>query len=305
MSKLSPRRMSSIGRVSEQNPAAHRDRTSHRFGRLPRAIGLGVLATAVVAGGTSLSTVANAGPGQQSAGLEAPEVHSAHDLSAPQIRAPKPHSSAGEAHGTSGDSSDAGQSKAGIPGVGDGNLGKLPDDTKQVIVASAPKQSGSSNTVSFYQRRGDAWKKLRSFHGHNGKKGFTIKHKEGDLRTPSGVYSLTDAGGYLKNPGSKLPYSHDTSMNSAAASAYGDDYKNVFDYVIAINYNRKAGKPPADSTRPDGWGKGGGIWLHLDHDSGTHGCVTLDRNDLRWVLRHLDPHAKPHIIMGSAADVAK
>jgi L,D-peptidoglycan transpeptidase YkuD (ErfK/YbiS/YcfS/YnhG family) len=54
-----------------------------------------------------------------------------------------------------------------------------------------------------------------------------------------------------------------------------------------------------------GWDKGGGIWLHLDHDSGTNGCVTLKEADLKWILRTIDPDAHPRIAMGPAPELEK
>lgn len=87
--------------------------------------------------------------------------------------------------------------------------------------------------------------------------------------------------------------------------AYGSEYERVFDYIIAIDYNRVPGTPPTDRTRPLGWDKGGGIWLHLDHDSGTNGCVTLKEKDLTWILETIDPDAHPRIAMGPESQLQK
>ncbi|RAE88513.1 hypothetical protein DN545_40705, partial [Burkholderia multivorans] len=82
-----------------------------------------------------------------------------------------------------------------------------------------------------------------------------------------------------------------------------EEYSRVFDYIIAIDYNRKRGTPPTDRTRPLGKEKGGGIWLHLDHDSGTNGCVTLKEKDLLWIMRTIDPEADPRIAMGPVSEL--
>src|SRR5699024_8128697 len=103
---------------------------------------------------------------------------------------------------------------------------------------------------------------------------------------------------YRPDPGTELPYTQDDNLPSSATVAYGPDYASVFDYIIAIDYNRVPGHPPTDTTRPMGWDKGGGIWLHLDHDSGTNGCVTLEASDLKWLLRTIDPDAHPRIALG-------
>ena len=119
------------------------------------------------------------------------------------------------------------------------------------------------------------------------------------------MFTLSDAGGFKANPGTDLPYTQDDRLPSSATVAYGADYESVFDYIIAIDYNRKPGTAPTDKTRPMGWDKGGGIWLHLDHDSGTNGCVTLDEADLKWIMRTIDPDAHPRIAMGPATELKK
>ncbi len=119
------------------------------------------------------------------------------------------------------------------------------------------------------------------------------------------VFTLTDAGGYKKNPGTKLGYTQDDGLPASATAAYGEAYTRVFDYIVAIDYNRRLGTPPTDRTRPEGKEKGGGIWLHLDHESGTNGCVTLKENDLLWIMRTLDPKAQPRIAMGPVAELKR
>ena len=78
---------------------------------------------------------------------------------------------------------------------------------------------------------------------------------------------------------------------------------NDFDYVIAIDYNRVKGTPPNDPTRPGGVEKGGSIWLHMDHGSGTSACVSLSQSAMEYLLRTLDPEQRPVVVMGDRADL--
>ncbi len=256
------------------------------------------LAACVLAGATAVSGPAAA------ADLAAPTVRSPDDLPAPQVRRATPLPKASP---SAEERSQAGSATPALPGVGPQHMADLPADTTQVLIASTPKTGDDDARIAFYTLDDGRWREERSFKGHNAVKGWTdtSKKREGDLRTPAGVFALTDAGGYLPDPGTKMPYTRDRSLKNGAAGAYGPRYANVFDYVLAINYNRKTGVSPNEKTRPQGWDKGGGIWLHLDHDDGTHGCVTLKRADLKWVLRQLDPQASPQIIMGAAPDIAK
>lgn len=192
-----------------------------------------------------------------------------------------------------------------IPGLGAETSAQIPAETSQVIVVSSEKASADSGELSFYEREDGVWEKRKTFPTHNGSKGWLADRREGDKTTPIGVFTLTDAGGYRKNPGTKLDYTQDDGLPASATAAYGEDYTRVFDYVVAIDYNRRLGTPPTDRTRPEGKEKGGGIWLHLDHDSGTNGCVTLKEKDLLWIMRTLDPKAQPRIAMGPVAELKR
>ena len=192
-----------------------------------------------------------------------------------------------------------------VPGLGPETAAQIPAETSQVLVASGPDASSESGQLSFYSFTDETWKKLKTFDIHNGKKGWLADRREGDKTSPVGVFTLSDAGGYKENPGTKLPYTQDDRLHSSATVAYGSEYDRVFDYIIAIDYNRVPGTSPTDRTRPMGWDKGGGIWLHLDHDSGTNGCVTLKEEDLTWILENIDPDAHPRIAMGPESQLQK
>ncbi|MCS4592199.1 L,D-transpeptidase family protein [Brevibacterium sediminis] len=192
-----------------------------------------------------------------------------------------------------------------VPGLAKEFTDQIPAETSQVLVATSPTAASEKSSLSFYEFTDKKWKKLKTFDTHNGSKGWLKDRREGDKTTPIGVFTLSDAGGFKANPGTDLPYTQDNRLPSSATVAYGADYESVFDYIIAIDYNRRPGTPPTDKTRPMGWDKGGGIWLHLDHDSGTNGCVTLDEADLKWIMRTIDPDAHPRIAMGPAPEVKK
>ena len=82
------------------------------------------------------------------------------------------------------------------------------------------------------------------------------------------------------------------------SSVFGDSLAGSFDYVIAIDFNRRTGVSPLDGTHPHGNARGGGIWLHVDHDGPTHGCVSVPRDGMKALLRALSPKDKPIVVMG-------
>ncbi|MGW2373666.1 L,D-transpeptidase family protein [Kitasatospora sp. NPDC001683] len=196
-------------------------------------------------------------------------------------------------------------SLAAIPGLGAAFTAKIPAATTQVVVAAGQGKDTDKNTVTLWTRTPEGrWLAGETWQGHNGKNGWTTDHNEGDLRSPIGVFDLTDAGGRNDNPGSKLPYDKDPSFVVSGTGFFGDQLAGSFDYVVAINYNRVAGSSPLDMRRPMGTKKGGGIWLHVDHDGPTHGCVSIPEDKMAQLIRTLDPAAHPVIVMGDAASLA-
>ncbi len=188
-----------------------------------------------------------------------------------------------------------------IPDVGDRLQKQIPAASRQVVAVYGEGKDDADATIVLYSKSGSHWKKTRSWQGHNGKKGWTTDHREGDKRSPVGVFTLTDAGGVLADPGAKLPYSQAAAFQ--APHYWAKSHWHDFDYVIAIDYNRVKGTSPIDPTRPEGQSKGGGIWLHMDHGSGTSACVSLSKSGMEYLLRTLDPAAHPVIVMGDRAEL--
>ncbi|MFD4631091.1 L,D-transpeptidase family protein [Streptomyces sp. NPDC058284] len=191
-----------------------------------------------------------------------------------------------------------------IPDVGDGLQSRIPKNSRQVVAVYGDGVDSAKSTVVLYTKSGDkdtTWQKARSWPAHNGKKGWTTDHHENDKRSPVGVFTLTDAGGVLADPGAKLPYTKSASIQ--APHYWPKTHWHDFDYVIAIDYNRAKGTPPNDPTRPQGQAKGGSIWLHMDHGSGTSGCVSLSKSGMESLLRTLDPKQHPVVVMGDRTNL--
>ncbi|WP_405833837.1 L,D-transpeptidase family protein [Streptomyces sp. NBC_01176] len=190
-----------------------------------------------------------------------------------------------------------------LPGVGPGTLARIPPRTRQVLLVTGAGRNSSKSGVVLYRRTDAGWEPGPVWPAHNALKGWTHDHHAGDLRSPVGVFTLTDAGGRLADPGSRLPYDRSAGFTVHGTGFEGEPLAGSFDYVIAIGYNHEPGTSPLDWTRPMGAGKGGGIWLHVDHGGPTHGCVSLAEGHMRELLRTLDPAQHPLIVMGDAASL--
>ncbi|MEV5958120.1 L,D-transpeptidase family protein [Streptomyces sp. NPDC051987] len=200
----------------------------------------------------------------------------------------------------------------GLPGVGELLRSAIPADSAQVVAVYGEDRDSADSTVVLYTRDtrgardawaaqdtrdGAGWRPVGSWPAHNGRSGWTTDHFAGDGRSPVGVFTVTDAGGVLPDPGTRLSYEQGRDLYAPPRS-WSPAYRHDFDYVIAIDYNRLRGTPPHDTTHPWGDGKGGGIWLHLDHGSGTSACIGLPGQAMEHLLRTLDPALDPVVVMG-------
>ncbi len=194
-----------------------------------------------------------------------------------------------------------------IPGLGPKTRAQIRPSTRQAVVVTGATADSDRATAVLYERDAtkgwlpvsDAWP------AHNAKRGWTDDHQQGDLRSPIGVFGLTDAGGRLPDPGTALPYDRGAGFTARGTNFDGEPLAGAFDYVVAINYNRKPGTTPLDWTRPMGASKGGGIWIHVDHGGATQGCVSLPRGRMKELLKRLDPAGRPVVVMGPAPSLAR
>ncbi|MDN0199002.1 L,D-transpeptidase family protein [Streptomyces sp. S.PNR 29] len=192
-----------------------------------------------------------------------------------------------------------------LPGLGARTWAKVPSRTRQAVVVTGRGRNSPRSTVVLYERTAAGWKAEANWPAHNALKGWTDHHMVGDLRSPIGVFTLTDAGGRRADPGTRLPYDRSDGFIAPGTGFEGEPLAGAFDYVIAINYNRRPGTSPLDRTRPLGADRGGGIWLHVDHGGPTHGCVGIAENHMRELLRALDPGRHPVVVMGDARSLSR
>lgn len=192
-----------------------------------------------------------------------------------------------------------------LPGLGPRTLAAVPRDARQAVLVTGRDRNSPLSRVVLYRRTDTGWEAGADWAAHNALRGWTDDHHAGDLRSPVGVFTLTDAGGLLADPGSRLPYDRGPGFTTGGTGFEGESLAGSFDYVVAINYNRRPGTSPLDWTRPLGAGRGGGIWLHVDHGGPTHGCVSLPQRDMKQLLRTLDPAQHPVVVMGDAASLAR
>ncbi len=188
------------------------------------------------------------------------------------------------------------------PGVGPAFGARIPADARQALVVVGAGPHSDLSVATLWSRAADGrWHPGTAWPAHNALRGWITDHHEGDLHSPMGVFGLTAAGGLDADPGSRMPYDHSTAFRAGGTGFEGEPLTGAFDYVVAIDYNRIPGTSPLDPRAPLGPDKGQGIWVHVDHDGPTHGCVSLSKAHMVDLLKALNPADHPVIVMGDHA----
>lgn len=186
----------------------------------------------------------------------------------------------------------------------------LTEDVKDVVVVRADSESSSYATVSYYENAG-AWKEVFSVRGVLGKSGVVSpeEKREGDKKTPAGVYSFNKSFGIKEDPGSVMEYHRvqkgDVWVDDSSSSQYnrmvnaGETVKDWnsaenlitmgpwYNYCLSLSYN--------EEQTP---GKGSAIFLHCmkEGDWGTSGCVGIPEENMKLLLQSVDTHGKIVIV---------
>lgn len=170
----------------------------------------------------------------------------------------------------------------------------------------------TSRKIYLLEKNDTAWREAISpIDAVIGRNGFapTGEKREGDGRTPSGIYRLGTAFGYAPSIATKMPYrqslADDLWVDDPAAPDYNRWVKqsetraasyekmrrddDLYKYGLVIEYN----------TRKVIENYGSAIFLHVWAGSGstTAGCVAVSEEDILKILAWLDPVQNPVIFL--------
>jgi L,D-peptidoglycan transpeptidase YkuD (ErfK/YbiS/YcfS/YnhG family) len=214
---------------------------------------------------------------------------------------------------------------------------ELPKNSTQCLLGVADDWSSSTVTLSYYEKSGHAWHAVGSaWHARLGKKGLVwglglnpVPHgatmkKEGDWRSPAGVFTLGGAWGYdakiEKNPAQAYHQvtQRDLWVEDSTSPKYNQNV--LLDHNPSTTWEKKQqmkqGDPAhalklfiAHNTTPHAVpGAGSSIFFHIWRGGGskpTAGCTTMPENKLRWVISNLNPAQHPLYVLLPKAEYEK
>ena len=192
---------------------------------------------------------------------------------------------------------------------------EIASKTDQIMLVIPSNYSTSIATFYFYVKKENKWNQRFETRAHIGKNGLG-KEKEGDLKTPVGVFKFNRYFGIEENPGTNLPYvkvneshywdgdskskNYNTLVNNetytdfdTSLSEHIIDYKPGYEYAMNINYNEE--QTPY---------KGSAIFLHcFTYNNFTHGCVAIDKDILKSIYKEINKDC--HIIIDTKENMTK
>lgn len=171
---------------------------------------------------------------------------------------------------------------------------------------------GSYATLTLHTKRNGVWTETLSCSARVGRNGITSSKREGDGKTPSGIYSFGQAFGVAGNPVTsrrwlqvnnnhywvddvnssyynKLVDASQTGIQWSSAE-HLISYPTAYRYAIAINYNTAC-------TR----GAGSAIFLHCSTGGSTAGCVSVSQSNMIRILQLLQGDALIGIYYNSSS----
>ena len=175
----------------------------------------------------------------------------------------------------------------------------------------------SVQVIALERKNGRWWSPFVPMEGVIGRNGFAPpgEKREGDGRTPSGIFPFGTVFGYEPSFPTMMPYRQVTVDDLWIDDAHAADYNrlvkrgstrassfevmrrddDLYKYGIVVEYN----------TDPVIMGYGSAIFFHLWKGKGkpTEGCVALSEDDLMRILRWLNPESKPLTVMGTIVTI--
>ena len=181
---------------------------------------------------------------------------------------------------------------------------KLSKETDQIMIVVPLNNDTYTANFYFYIKQKDKWFEYIISEAHIGKNGLG-KEKEGDRKTPIGIYKFNCYFGIADNPGTNLPY---IKLND---SLYWDGDSNSINYNLLVNietykdFDTKESEHLIEETLGYKYAmnmnynedripkKGSGIFLHCyTKNPYTARCVALPENNMIKVFKMVNKEAR-------------
>lgn len=202
-------------------------------------------------------------------------------------------------------------------------------ECRQLVVVVSPSANGKLARLWKFERSGGRWKSAGMAHPVNlGKKGLAwgkglhsakpgVQKKEGDLKSPAGIFRFGSAFGYAESPrlSLKMDYRPITLSDICVEDSKSQHYNRIVDggklhadwiareSMLRSDAQYKWGIVVKQNDPPEAEG-GSCIFFHLwrKKGSGTLGCTAMSEVNMLALMKWLDPAKKPLLMQMTQKD---
>ncbi len=189
----------------------------------------------------------------------------------------------------------------------------IPRESSQALIVATQAPQRAAAALYLVERRDGEWfAVLPVFDAVIGRNGFAAagEKREGDGKTPSGIFPLMRTFGYAAAISTRMPYRQiagdDIWVDDPASPDYNQWMKKgqtaaaTFEEMLRGDGLYRCGAVIEYNTRPVIRGMGSAIFLHIwkGSNTGTSGCVAMEETALVRLLARLEPARRPVVVMG-------
>ncbi|MCX7821006.1 MAG: L,D-transpeptidase family protein [Brevinematales bacterium] len=191
--------------------------------------------------------------------------------------------------------------------------------SSQAILVLGNDITNKDAKVYLAEKEENKWRLLSTnFNATIGKNGFARvgEKKEGDGKTPSGIFKVGFTFGYADKADTKMPYRQATTndfwVDDVSSPLYNQWVRgkpeaksmekmrrsdHLYKWGIVVEYNMSPIIP----------GKGSAIFVHVWRKpfSPTTGSISLSEEDILYIFKWLEPGKNPVVVMGTKEELTK
>jgi L,D-peptidoglycan transpeptidase YkuD (ErfK/YbiS/YcfS/YnhG family) len=188
--------------------------------------------------------------------------------------------------------------------------------SRQLVVVTAPTETSTTGTLRRFELSAGSWRAVgQPVPVTLGRTGISEHKREGDGRSPAGVFAIGPAFGFAPTaPDLRISY-----LPLTSASECVDDVSSTF-YDTIVERNATSDWKSSEKMRAVDvykWGAvvdynhnhtvgaGSCIFLHIDSGKPTAGCTAMSEADLVELLRWLGPNSAPQLVQLTEREYAR
>ena len=180
---------------------------------------------------------------------------------------------------------------------------KISSETDQIMITVPLGKDTYFANFYYYIKKQNVWFEYLISEAHIGQNGLG-KEKEGDRKTPIGVYKFNSYFGIANNPGTKMPYIKLNDSLYWDGDSKSENYNLMVNIEVYQNFDKAESEHLIEETLGYQYAmnmnyneeripyKGAGIFLHCYTERPyTAGCVALPHTFMEKVLKNVSKDA--------------